>query len=47
VPLPQWLIRIDFVWYSPHWRAIDAQVGLWDGHFDHRPMIAQLVLAGR
>jgi len=47
VPLPQWLIRIDFVWHSPHWRAINAQVGPWDGYSDHSPMIAQLVLVGR
>jgi len=44
VSLPQWLIRIDFVWHSPHWQAINAQVGPWDGYSDHRPMIAQLVL---
>lgn len=46
-PLPRWLVRIDYIWHSPHWEAISAQVGPWDGYSDHRPMIARLVLVGR
>ena len=47
VPLPRWLVRIDYVWHSDHWRALSAQVGPWDGYSDHRPTIARLVLVGR
>lgn len=47
LPLPRWLIRIDYVWHSGHWRAVAAQVGPWDGYSDHRPTIARLVLVGR
>jgi len=42
--IPRWLVRIDYVWHSSHWRAIEARLGQWDGHSDHRPTIARLVL---
>ena len=42
--IPRWLVRIDYVWHSAHWRAIGARLGQWDGHSDHRPTIARLVL---
>jgi endonuclease/exonuclease/phosphatase (EEP) superfamily protein YafD len=42
--LPRWIVRIDYVWHSSHWRATEARLGQWDGHSDHRPTIARLVL---
>lgn len=42
--IPQWLIRIDYIFFSPHWSATSAQIGPWDGMSDHRPVIAELVL---
>ncbi len=42
--LPLWLIRIDYVFHSSHFRAVEAQIGPWDGYSDHRPVIARLVL---
>jgi len=44
VPLPTWLLRIDYVFHSPHFTATAAQVGPWDGVSDHQPVVAQLVL---
>ena len=46
IDIPTWLIRIDYVFHSRHFRAIDAHIGPWDGYSDHRPVIAQLVLDG-
>jgi vancomycin resistance protein VanJ len=45
--VPRWLVRIDYIWHSPHWRATGARVGPWDGHSDHRPVVARLVLTSR
>lgn len=42
--VPQWLVRIDFVFHSPHWRALNAEIGPFDGVSDHRPVFADLVL---
>ncbi len=42
--LPRWIVRIDYVWHSSGWRATEARLGQWDGHSDHRPTIARLVL---
>jgi vancomycin resistance protein VanJ len=42
--VPRWLIRIDYVFHSRHWRAIEARNGRIDGKSDHRPVIATLVL---
>jgi endonuclease/exonuclease/phosphatase (EEP) superfamily protein YafD len=47
VELPQWLIRIDYVFCSSDWQAIDARIGPWDGYSDHRPVIAELALPTR
>ena len=44
VPIPMWLVRIDYVFHSRHWRAVSARVGPWDGVSDHRPVVAQLTL---
>jgi vancomycin resistance protein VanJ len=45
LPVPRWLIRIDYVFHSPHWTTAAARLGSWDGNSDHRPVIAELALA--
>jgi len=44
ISVPKWLIRIDYVFCSYDWEAIDARIGPWDGHSDHRPVIASVTL---
>jgi endonuclease/exonuclease/phosphatase (EEP) superfamily protein YafD len=44
ISLPKWLIRIDYVFCTYHWQAVDARIGPWDGRSDHRPVIAEVVL---
>ncbi len=44
IPVPMWMLRIDYIFHSHHWRATSAQIGPWDGVSDHRPVIAELVL---
>jgi endonuclease/exonuclease/phosphatase (EEP) superfamily protein YafD len=44
VRVPMWLIRIDYIFTSDHWRTADAWLGPWDGLSDHRPVMARLVL---
>jgi endonuclease/exonuclease/phosphatase (EEP) superfamily protein YafD len=39
-----WLVRIDYIFHSSHWRAVSADLGNWDGQSDHRPVIVRLVL---
>jgi vancomycin resistance protein VanJ len=39
-----WLVRIDYIFHSAHWRATEARVLPWDGASDHRPLLARLVL---
>jgi endonuclease/exonuclease/phosphatase (EEP) superfamily protein YafD len=39
-----WLVRIDYIFHSSHWRAVSAELGNWDGFSDHRPVIVKLVL---
>ncbi len=41
--VPQWLVRIDYVFHSEHW-ATDAHLAPFDGGSDHRGVIATLVL---
>ena len=36
--------RIDYVWHSEHFTALDATVGATSGGSDHRPVVAELVL---
>jgi endonuclease/exonuclease/phosphatase (EEP) superfamily protein YafD len=47
VPLPRWLLRIDYVFHSEHWQAESAVVGPWDGVSDHRPVVVTLRLVER
>jgi endonuclease/exonuclease/phosphatase (EEP) superfamily protein YafD len=44
VSVPMWLVRIDYVFYSPRWQARAARIGPWDGVSDHRPVVAELAL---
>jgi vancomycin resistance protein VanJ len=44
IPVPRWLIRIDYVFHSKHWRVLSAHVGPWDGISDHRPVVVKLTL---
>lgn len=40
------LVRIDYVFHSHHFQAIDARVAPWDGVSDHHPLVVRLVLLG-
>ena len=42
ISVPRWLVRIDYVFYTDELRAVQAGIGPWDGHSDHRPTIAKL-----
>lgn len=44
VSVPQWLVRIDYVFHSDELAALDARLGQFDGMSDHRPVIATLAL---
>ncbi len=44
IDLPQWLIRIDYVFCTDDWQALDARIGPWEGYSDHRPVIAEVAL---
>jgi endonuclease/exonuclease/phosphatase family metal-dependent hydrolase len=43
-PIPMWVARIDYIFYSNNLEAIEARLGVWDGVSDHRPVIAVLEL---
>lgn len=43
-PVPQWLARIDYIFYSPQWVATSAYLARVDGVSDHRGVIAVLML---
>lgn len=40
--VPKWLIRIDYIFHSPQWQALEAWIGSWDEVSDHRPVLARL-----
>lgn len=44
IPVPQWLIRIDYIFHSAQWQTVRAWIGPWDEVSDHRPVMAQLRL---
>jgi endonuclease/exonuclease/phosphatase (EEP) superfamily protein YafD len=44
IPIPKWLVRIDYIFYSADWRTVAAELGPWDGVSDHRPVMARLRL---
>jgi len=45
-PLPMWLARIDYVFYSSEWRAAEARLARFDGVSDHRSVVAVLLWEG-
>jgi vancomycin resistance protein VanJ len=45
IPVPMWMVRIDYVFHSADWQPVAAQVGPWDGVSDHRPVVVKLALA--
>lgn len=42
--VPHWLIRIDYVFVTRHWRVCGARTARVDGSSDHRPVVAELNL---
>ena len=44
VSVPQWLLRIDYIFYSPHFTALEAHLADFDGISDHRGVWARLGL---
>jgi vancomycin resistance protein VanJ len=42
VPVPLWLVRIDYIFHSAELVALDAHVGPSDGPSDHRPVVVTL-----
>ncbi|MDC3957418.1 endonuclease/exonuclease/phosphatase family protein [Polyangium jinanense] len=42
VPVPTWLVRIDYIFHSNALETIDARIGPGDGGSDHRPVVATL-----
>ena len=44
VPVPMWLVRIDYVFHSREWTVQWARIGPWDGVSDHRPVLVRLAL---
>jgi vancomycin resistance protein VanJ len=44
IPVPKWLVRLDYVFFSTHWRVQSAAIGPWDGVSDHRPVVARMSL---
>ena len=47
MPVPAWVVRIDYVFHSPELIALSSRIGPWDGYSDHRPVIATLAFARR
>lgn len=44
IPVPQWLVRIDYIFHSNSLVTIDAQMGPGDAGSDHRPVVVTLAL---
>jgi endonuclease/exonuclease/phosphatase (EEP) superfamily protein YafD len=44
--VPQWLARIDYIFHSDHWQAVQAYTVRFDGVSDHRGVVAVLVWLG-
>ena len=47
MPIPSWLIRIDYIFLSEHWDARAAWNAPHDGFSDHRAVVAELSLRRR
>lgn len=44
--VPQWLVRIDYIFVSDEWIVVDARMAEFDGVSDHRGVVVELALAG-
>ncbi len=44
VPMPSWLVRIDYIFISDNLTCVDASAGPWDGFSDHRAVTATLAV---
>lgn len=44
LPIPKWILRIDYIFCSKDIHTIHAYTGILDGKSDHRPIIATLYL---
>jgi endonuclease/exonuclease/phosphatase (EEP) superfamily protein YafD len=42
--VPRWLARIDYIFFSSHWTALEARMAEIDGVSDHRGVVAILAL---
>ncbi|MAT45063.1 MAG: hypothetical protein CL609_22245 [Anaerolineaceae bacterium] len=42
--LPQWLVRIDYIFLSSNWATQRTWIGNWDRGSDHRPVITTIFL---
>jgi endonuclease/exonuclease/phosphatase family metal-dependent hydrolase len=42
--VPEWLIRIDYIFASPEWEVLSAHIARTDGYSDHRGVVAFLRL---
>lgn len=42
--IPYWLVRIDYIFYSPHWQAERTWLAEFNGGSDHRGVVTELVL---
>jgi len=42
--IPQWLFRIDYIFYTSRFNIKKIYLGEWDGISDHRPIVAKLLL---
>ncbi|UCF60482.1 MAG: endonuclease/exonuclease/phosphatase family protein [Anaerolineaceae bacterium] len=44
IPVPRWLVRIDYIFHSNHFASVEARLAQFDGVSDHRGVIAELLL---
>lgn len=47
IPVPQWLLRIDYILYTPHFTALEAHLADFDGISDHRGVWTRLGFVGQ
>ncbi len=43
--IPAWLMRIDYIFHSPDWTAVSANLAKIDGVSDHRGVVVELVFS--
>lgn len=44
IPIPAWVVRIDYVFVSGGATPTSAHIGPWDGYSDHRPVVVDIQL---